>query len=183
MKYIHPLYMACLLLLSLSAPAQIQSDSDEDLLKWSATRKLTWADYKASPDPNSDAAASTTTYLGIEYNMDNNSFGYKITSTFSKTRSWGRHKDAYILSHEQGHFDIAELYARILNKRMSQYSFNRRTYQKDLKKIYDETTDAKEEMQDKYDRETNHSINKVKQAEWLKKIENLLKEYEAYAGY
>src|SRR5258706_16389963 len=82
---------------------------DEELLDWSASRRLTWNDYKAHPNPGNDDAASTTTYLGIEYNITSNSFGYKIQSRFSKTRSWGRYKDDYVLSHEQGHFDIAEI--------------------------------------------------------------------------
>ena len=38
-------------------------------------------------------------------------------------------------------------------------------------------------MQNEYDRETNHSINKDKQTEWLKKIDQLLREYKAFAGY
>lgn len=175
----------CLLpvLFSLVAAGQNTAGKNEDLLKWSPSRKLSWSDYKASPDPESDAAASTTTYLAIEYNISNTDFGFKISSNFSRDRSWGRHKDAYILSHEQGHFDIAEIFARKLYKKMSEYKFNTRTYQKDLKKIYEDITEEKEEMQDDYDRETRHSINKEKQAEWLKKIEALLKEYEDYAGY
>lgn len=178
-----------LLLLSIAllftfVPAGILAQSNnEELLKWNAARKLTWADYKARPDPDSDAAASTTTVLNIEYNISNNSFSYKIKSNFIKNRSWGRHKDAYILSHEQGHFDIAEIFARKLHKEMSAYKFNSRTYQKDLKKIYEEVTDEKEETQNDYDRETRHSINKEKQAEWLKKIEKMLEEYAAYADY
>lgn len=177
--------LCCLILIciSMNGIGQNTSGKDEDLLKWSATRKLSWTDYKASPDPGSDAAASTTTYLGIEYNISNTDFGFKISSTFSRDRSWGRHKDAYILSHEQGHFDIAEVFARKLYKKMSEYKFNTRTYQKDLKKIYEDITEEKEEVQDEYDRATKHSINKEKQVEWLKKIEAMLKEYEAYAGY
>lgn len=172
------------LLLALLLPIDsFAQNPGEEVLKWSPTRKLTWADYKASPDPSSDAAASTTTYLSIEYNITSNSFGYAIKSHFSKDRSWGRHKDAYILSHEQGHFDIAEIFARKLHKEMSEYKFNSRTYQKDLKKIYEEVTDEKEEMQNEYDRETRHSINKEKQAEWLKKIGKMLEEYAGYADY
>ena len=93
------------------------------------------------------------------------------------------HKTDYILSHEQGHFDIAEIFARKLYKKMSEYKFNRRTYQKELNKIYQDILDEKEEIQNDYDRETNHSINKEKQAEWLKKLKRLLEEYEDYAGY
>ena len=161
----------------------IGQGKDEELIPWSASRKLTWADYKAKPDPQADAAASTTTYLGIEYSMRNNGFGYKITCSFSKNRSWGLHQNDHILGHEQGHFDIAEIHARKLNKQMGQYSFNKNSYQQDLRKIYQDILKEKEAMQDLYDLETNHSINKVRQAEWLTKIANLLEEYKAFAGY
>ena len=93
------------------------------------------------------------------------------------------HKTAYILSHEQGHFDLAEVYARKLYKKVQEYRFHQKNYRKDLQKIYKEILDEKEEMQSKYDRETNHSINKEKQVEWLKKIEKMLEEYKDYADY
>lgn len=176
LKYTIPFF----LLVTSSLFAQ---SSEEELLDWSATRKLTWADYKSSPEPDSDAAASTTTYLGISYDISNRSFSYKIESRFSKTRSWGLHKTAYILSHEQGHFDIAEIFARKLNKKMSEYKFDRRTYEKHLNKIYDDVTKEKTAFQNKYDRETNHSINKEEQAKWLKLIETMLEESDAYADY
>ena len=180
MKYI----LKYFLLFFLLAPSALFAQSnDEELLDWSASRKLSWADYKANPKPESDAAASTTTYLGIDYNISSTSFSYRIQSRFSKTRSWGLHKTDYILSHEQGHFDIAEIFARKLNKKMSEYSFNKRTYQQDLNKIYHDILDEKEKMQNDYDKETNHSINKEKQAEWLKKIKAKLDEYEDFAGY
>ncbi len=179
MKNLLPWFLFALLL----PPAMIAQSKDEDLLNWDANRKLTWADYKARPDPSSDAAASTTTYLGIEYNIKTDRFSFKIQSRFSRDRSWGLHKTEYILSHEQGHFDIAEIFARKLNMKMSNYRFDRKTYDKDLRKIYQEIIDGKEEMQDKYDKETNHSINKVRQEEWLKKISEMLEEYKAYADY
>ncbi|OSZ80746.1 hypothetical protein CAP36_05735 [Chitinophagaceae bacterium IBVUCB2] len=157
--------------------------ANEELLEWNSSKRLTWADYKGNVDRNSDAAASTTTYLAIEYHIKNSKFTYSIQSRFSKTRSWGLYKTAYILSHEQGHFDIAEVFARKLHKKMSEYKFNSKTYQKDLKKIYDKILEEKEETQNAYDGETRHSINKTKQAEWLKKIEQMLKEYEDYADY
>jgi predicted secreted Zn-dependent protease len=159
-----------------------QSDNEE-LVKWNASKKLTWADYKSKPDPTSDAAASTTTYLKVEYNISSTKFDFKIESFFSKTRSWGLHKTAYILSHEQGHFDIAEVYARKLYKALSEYKFNKRTYQKDLEKIYKKVTDEKGETQNDYDKETKHSINKTRQAEWLVKIAEMLEEYEDWSGY
>jgi len=155
----------------------------EELIDWSEERPLTWEDYRGKPDPESDAAASTTTYLAIEYNLKGNEFQYQIRSRFSCDRSWGLHKTAYILSHEQGHFDIAEIFARVLNKKMSEYVFDRKTYQKELRKIYEDVVEAKEKMQEKYDKETNHSIYKAKQAEWLIKIKEMLEETAPYADY
>lgn len=173
-----------ILLLLASVPLQLFAQTrHEELLDWDANRRLSWADYKAKPDQNSDAAASTTSILVISYNISSTGFTYKIECRFSKTRSWGLHKTEYILSHEQGHFDIAEIFARKLHKKMSEYRFNKRTYQKDLDKIYEEVVKEKEKMQNDYDRETNHSINKEKQAEWLQKIRQLLEEYKNYADY
>lgn len=155
----------------------------EELLAWSASRKLTWSDYKASPDPNSDAAATTACYLLFSYTVRNEEISYRIESKFSKTKSWGLHKTAYILSHEQGHFDLAEIFARKLYKKLKEYRFSKKSYQKDLQKIYRDIQEEKDKMQHQYDRETNHSINKEKQAEWLKKIEKMLEEYTDFANY
>ncbi len=179
-----PLATKYLFLLSLLLPFAVQAqDKDEELVDWNSSQRLTWADYKARPETGSDAAASTTTYIGIEYTIRQRDFSFSIRCRFSKKRSWGIHKTAYILSHEQGHFDIAEIHARKLNKAMSEYEFNKKTYQKDLRNIYDQVMQEKEDMQNRYDKETNHSINKTKQAEWLKKIEEMLEEYKDYAGY
>lgn len=168
----------------LSVPLLLIAQSrNEELLDWDANRRLTWADYKARPDQDSDAAASTASVLAVSYNISSAGFTYKIECRFSKTRSWGLHKTDYILSHEQGHFDIAEIFARKLHKKLSEYQFNKKTYQKDLDKIYEEIVQGKDKMQNDYDRETNHSINKEKQAEWLQKIRQELDVYKNFADY
>jgi hypothetical protein len=156
---------------------------NEELLKWNKTRKLTWEDYKAAPDTTEGYAASTTTYLNIDYTFTQNGFSFKIHSGFSKTRSWGLNKSANVLHHEQGHFDIAEIFARKLYRQMKEYRYNNRTYKEDLTAIYDNIVAEKAKMQDDYDRETNHSLNRQKQKEWLKKIEDMLEDYEPWAGY
>lgn len=167
----------------LSLPLFAQAQDGEELINWSAIKKLTWTDYKGKADISTGAAASTATYLGIDYNFSPEGFSYKINCSFSKTKSWGLHKNDHILGHEQGHFDIAEIFARKLNQKMKKYKFDRNTYKTDLKKIYEDILTEKEEMQNKYDEETNHSIIKDKQADWLKKIQKLLEEYKSYAGY
>ncbi|MDP9230399.1 MAG: hypothetical protein M3O67_06985 [Bacteroidota bacterium] len=157
-------------------------DNDE-FIDWSESRRLGWDDFVAPVNNKSDAAASTSTYLGLEYNIRDNSFNYRIACRFYKTKSWGLVKNNWILNHEQGHFDITEIFARLLNKAMSEYVFNYKTYRKDVNTIYQNYMKQKELFQELYDTETDYSRNKKVQEEWLKKIEVLLKETEEYANY
>lgn len=156
---------------------------DNDLIDWKANRPLVWDDYKGTPNPASDAAALTATYLAIEYEMNEKGVDWTIKCQFSKPRSWVKAKTDHILLHEQGHFDIAEIFARKLNKKMEEYKFDRNTYQKDLKAIYDGITTDKENFQQQYDKETDHSRKKEQQAEWTEKIKKTLKELDAYSDY
>ena len=176
------IYLFLLALLSVATPGLTQ-DKNEELIDWSSSRRLTWADYKAEPDKSSDAAAITTSYLGIQYNFSDGKITFNIVCKFSKNKSWGLYKNAHILEHEQGHFDITEIFARKLNKETSEYKFDKKSYQKDLQKIYDDVMKAKEKLQTQYDSETDFSRNKDKQAEWLVKIAKMLADTEAYANY
>ncbi len=172
------------LIVIVAMPAfSFSQNSDEELMEWTSSRQLTWNDYKGNPDPNSDAAASTTTYLGIEYKMDEKGLAWNIQCRFSKSRSWGRNKTDFILRHEQGHFDIAEIFARKLNKKMTEYQFDKTTSKSDLKNIYSGVTAEKETFQDLYDKETDHSRKKEIQEEWLKKIVRMLNELKDYSNY
>jgi len=161
----------------------LAQDKNEELIDWNSGHRLIWNDYKGAPDLNSDAAATTTSYLGIEYNLRNNKVTYKIACRFSKNKSWGLYKTDHILGHEQGHFDITEIFARSLNKKTGEYVFNKNSYQQDLQKIYNDIVKEKEILQNQYDKETDFSRNKEKQAEWLKRIKEMLEDLEDYAGY
>jgi len=156
---------------------------NDQFIEWSAVKRLTWDDYLAKPSSLSDAAAITSTALGVEYHLKNNTLTYTITCRFSKASSWGRHKTDYILQHEQGHFDITELFARKLAKELKTYKFNPHKYQDDVSKIYKKLMDEKEEYQNKYDKETDFSRNKELQAEWLQKIRDALDDLDEYANY
>ncbi len=157
--------------------------NDGEFLDWDWDRMLTWDDYLGPADVNSDAAATTSTTLGIEYKIRNNNVFHRIICRFSKVKSWGRHKTKYILAHEQAHFDITEIFARKLNKAMLEYRFNPNTFKKDLDKIYNEVVDAKLAYQNRYDKETDHSRNKKVQEEWLVRIEEDLVATDAWSNY
>lgn len=180
MKNLRKYLFLCTFFLPLFLSAQYQKG---DVVKWSADRKLAWKDYLAKPDPSNGAAAITSTYIGIQNSYTDKSFSYTISSGFIKNKSWVRVQDDHVLKHEQGHFDITEIYARKLFKALREYRFNRNTVEKDVDKIYDDVLKEKDEMQRQYDRETDFSRDKEKQREWLKKIDVMLNELKVYANY
>jgi hypothetical protein len=178
-KNIVPAVLLCCTALLLSFSHQ----SEDDFIDWSATRKLRWEDFRGTPESGSDRAALSAIMINIDFSFSNNNFKWKITCRFNKKKSWGRTKTDYILSHEQAHFDITEAHARKLHQKLKIYSFNPKTYQKDLQAIYQQIVKEENEMQTQYDTETNHSINKDKQAEWLVKVSKLLVETKEFADY
>ncbi|NML20675.1 DUF922 domain-containing Zn-dependent protease [Pseudoflavitalea sp. G-6-1-2] len=167
-----------IVLLSLHpVPQQVSS------IPWNESRKLTWTDFLAKPDPVSGNAAMTNSVINIEFNIDDTSLDYTISCRFDKNRSWVKVRTAPVLQHEQGHFDIAEIYARKLNKEMKALSFNAATIKNDVNVIYDKIMAVYQQVQHQYDQETDFSRNKPKQAEWLAKIAADIKSLEAHAGY
>jgi hypothetical protein len=169
-----------LLAFSLSASCQ---GNEEQMIAWKESRPLTWDDYKGRPDTNSDAAASTSTFLKVEFHVSQGEFSYSIQCAFSPAQSWGRSKTPGILKHEQGHFDITEVFARKLHQQLVAYRFNPSSYKTDLSQIYNTITREKEKFQDQYDRETDHSRKPEEQEKWSRKIAGMLKELKDYAGY
>lgn len=160
-----------------------EREEDENFIPWITERRLTWEDFLCEPQRNTDAVASTSTALGIAYQVRNNELSYQITCNFSKTRSWGLLKTPYILAHEQGHFDITELFARKLHQQLTEYKLNKKTFKQDINEIYQGVVKAKESFQYLYDGQTDHSRNKAKQQMWLERIAELLEESEPYADY
>ncbi|RYD94296.1 MAG: DUF922 domain-containing protein [Sphingobacteriales bacterium] len=127
--------------------------------------------------------ASTSTSLGLSYQMKDGELTYNITCNFQKTKSWGLMKTDYILAHEQGHFDITELCARRLYQELAGHQFERRTFKAELTRMYNDIVAQKEAMQNTYDNETDHSRNRKVQAEWMTRIEQELEATQGYAAY
>lgn len=167
-------------LLSTSTPAKEDQGS---LIAWKADRKLTWSDFKARPVAGATNAALTSSNINFNFSYGTKGFTYSISCNFDKNKSWVRVKTDYILAHEQAHFDIAEIHARKLNMRLSQYKYNEKTVGTDLDKIYNEVMKEQHQLQLLYDKETNHSLNSKKQKEWLKKISDLLASLSPFANY
>jgi hypothetical protein len=153
------------------------------LIEWSPSRKLSWQDFKAAPDGASSNAALTSSSINVEFGYDDNELNFTIKCRFDKSKSWVRVRNAGILAHEQGHFDIAEIHARKLNKALKAYRFNPKTVSEDVNTIYDSIMSEHHQAQNEYDRDTDFSRNKEQQAVWLKRVAENLQQLRSFAGY
>jgi hypothetical protein len=156
------------------------SKPNTDTLYWNDGIKLTWDDFKGKGINSGGYAALTYTVIALDYDINSNgqTFNPKFTvkCAFLKSKSWVKRNDpssktAEILVHEQLHFTIAEITARKLrrNLKAQQYTKN---YKKEINEIYNKTLEEGEKMQARYDKETNHSINKEAQKRWSYLIES-----------
>lgn len=168
---------------SVTAVADPVREEDAERIPWLAHRKLTWDDFQSTPVAASETVALTSTSLGLNYKVLNSSIQYQVTCYFTKHKSWATMKTDYILAHEQGHFDITELYARKLHQELQAYVYNRRTYKQDISEIYRNVVQEKEALQMAYDRQTDHSRNRKVQAEWQERIDQMLLDSDFYAAY
>ncbi|MEJ7767283.1 MAG: DUF922 domain-containing protein [Chitinophagaceae bacterium] len=162
-------------------PAIIQGD--ENTIQWKAFPRLSWNDFKASPPPNATNAALTSSGILMKFSSNGESLTYQISCNFVKINSWGRVKNDHILSHEQGHFDIAEIFARKLNKDLKAYQVNGNSVSKDVNTIYKNVMAGLLEMQTLYDGQTDHSRDHTQQKIWLERINGNLAALDNYSGY
>lgn len=164
----------------------VGSVSNEETMSWHETSKLTWADFKANPDLESDAVALTASGITFGYSVKTSGkkivdFSTTVEAHFYPNKSWylKDKSNIHILGHEQLHFDITELYARMFRQQISKLKVNQNV-KKQLNKLHEAINIAVNETQRKYDKETQHSINAVKQREWDNFIEKELKRLEQF---
>lgn len=154
-----------------------------EFMQWTAARKLNWNDFKATPPENASHAALTSSGIMFSFSTDGKSFRYELGCNFDRNGSWGRVKNNHILSHEQGHFDIAEIYTRKLNQALQNYRFRSGPFNKDVNAIYQDTIKELEQTQNQYDQQTDHSINELQQKNWLARITTSLNNLEDFSNY
>lgn len=160
-----------------------QAKDPASLIEWTSDKRLTWSDFKGTPDAGSTNAALTSSSITIEFGYSSRGMNYGIKCRFNTASSWGRIKNEHILAHEQGHFDLAELHARKLNKALKAYVFNSKTVSKDVNAIYDTIMKEHHQLQQEYDEATDHSRKVTAQKEWEEKIAVALKSLEKFQEY
>jgi len=155
----------------------------ENNIYWSKDHQLKWEDFLGKTPANSKHGAISNIGVDPHYDCSNGMLEVEIKSYFDKTKSWSK-KDKQTpeaLKHEQGHFDIAEFYARKFRKEMQENKFKSTNVKNKFDKINQKVIREHAAYQDLYDKETDHHKNASKQTEWNDKITKELAELEAYS--
>ncbi|SDI03423.1 DUF922 domain-containing protein [Winogradskyella thalassocola] len=162
------------------------STSNEESMTWNESAKLTWADFKATPNLESDAVALTASGITFGYSVNTSGerivdFSTSVEAHFYPSKSWYIQDkgNAYILAHEQLHFDITELYARKFRAQIKKLVVNQNVKDQ-MNRLHAKINEAVNETQKRYDAQTNHSMNREMQKEWEITIQKELREFEDY---
>jgi hypothetical protein len=152
------------------------------MIVWSESRKLTWQDFQKLAPANRDADSKTTAEIWHEerWLCPSTKLHPTIVAVFDRDESWVIDEvksDDRLLRHEQLHFDLAEVYARILREKLSAFKIRCRyekSIQAQINVIADNNVKDLQVEQDRYDLETKHGLNEKAQTEWEKKIKAML---------
>lgn len=149
---------------------------DEDTVYYTPIRPLTWADFKDTPRNNQFGAEVFAGFGFDQYSkMQNGIVNVFITTKVfvPKSGSWVRadNRNGYALNHEQRHFDLAKIVAERFKQGVLQANLNLDNYEGFLGPHYFETLRQMNRLQDQYDTETRHGLDRGMQEFWDKKID------------
>ena len=156
-------------------------------INWKEDQKLGWDNFKSSVNRKSNPDVVAYTHCGWEYSVVKSTnpkspVTIEISTIFNEDRSWKDVKriNDYVLLHEQKHFDIAEIFARKLRKEVSEKIKTSGDYDKVFKTIYNTISTDYRNYQISYDKDTQHGMNKEKQAEYNAAISEQLDNLKSY---
>ena len=156
--------------------------TEDNLIYWKESERLKWSDFIGPANTKTSMQALTFSSVKVSSHSEGNEIIADVVCFFDKNKSWTKDTThALLLKHEQLHFDITELHARIIRQKISLIK------EKDPKKkleaisktVQSVMNDCRAE-QDKYDEQTQHGILEAKQDEWVASVKKRLTQYAAY---
>ena len=155
-------------------------DKNATDLEWN-DKTLSWDDFAGDVNPYSTADAATSVRIVATPYFHHSKIHYRVNTYFIREHSWYRNRSEQLLSHEQLHFDLAELYARKVRKKISEYQRQGvrdvHAYNAAIQRILDESN----RIDVNYDERTLHGCLSEKQALWKKNIWVQLKALEPFS--
>jgi Bacterial protein of unknown function (DUF922) len=182
MAIFYPMVKIAFLLVFFALAAHSQTDADASLdeLAWNEFYKIQWEDFQGVPNKNSMGDAGTAVQIKAKPFLVDKEIHYDVVAIFSRTKSWSRDQSASLLAHERLHFDIAELYARKIRKKIKELRDsgvnNIKTYNRAIHELLLESNQADQQ----YDLETLHGALSKKQRVWTESIKEELADLSRY---
>lgn len=156
------------------------------MITWSAGRRLTLADFQARAPLSNPLSASTSSNIKADAACKDYVFSSTVAATFDPNTSWVRNSQKAseaLLRHEQLHFDITEVYTRIMRQRLQLFAAKANCEK--LQPAFNNVTKLVyadwDREQNHYDQETNHGLNAVRQAAWEKQTAAKLEMLKPFA--
>ena len=158
-----------------------QNINYQDSINWRNTYQLKGSDFKGVPDTLSNTAALTSTIITYRLYKKDTEYKVVVYCYFLRQASWNLYKNnSTLLKHEQGHFDIAELFARKFRQALKNVNLNSYTINRDIDTILNRILLEKELLDSLYDKETDFCNNIKKQSFWSKKILKEIKDLDNF---
>lgn len=182
---------------------QSPADPESDVKVWQAQAPLTWEDFQAQP-PSSPYAAQTVWTWGLQsptviacapvqdraWSCTARFERVLVEALFLKGFSWVKSSakgSSSLLAHEQGHFDLAEVFARRAAKALEPLAASAgaqervdaedqalEQFQQRVNLAVEAWLQSAQTEQDRYDRETRHGTDRAQQSRWTSSIHALL---------
>ncbi|MFD2785174.1 DUF922 domain-containing protein [Hymenobacter rubripertinctus] len=164
-------------------PSVAQVTPPAPKLEWHADRLLTWDDFKARPNTDRLEALTSST-IDATIGCIDYAFSGQVRAVFTPSESWVRNAaraTPALLRHEQVHFDLTEVHARLLRQKLTLIKFDCLHLQPAFNNLTKVAFLTWQRDEAKYDQETNHGLNAPKQQEWDQKTQQRLQALAAYA--
>ncbi len=147
-----------------------------DTVYYSPQRPLAWSDFTGNPAKPSRYAAAVFPSFSYEGRTEVKQGVLHLYLDMKvymlQSSSWVKpgNKDAYCLNHEQKHFDIAKLVAERFKQKITPAILSVADYNSIIQYHFIESFREMNQLQEQYDTETQHGLNKQAQEQWNKRI-------------
>jgi hypothetical protein len=184
--------MKFLLALSFAVCTAILSAQDIAAIEYSPDRDFNWSMFKGKINPRhiaemgSNTGAVTVSSLSYKSQVYGRTAKIRVSALFNPTESWTRYPKLNhpneALNHEKRHFDICEIYARKIRKAITLAHLDRKNFNQQVDYIFKKIVVDYRAAQNRYDRETKHSIDEDQQERWNAIIDAELKSLAEYSN-
>jgi hypothetical protein len=156
------------------------------VVTWEQHPALSWTDFQGRPRRStSEPSAVTATGFRVQLECHEGALDIRVAVEFYMKSSWVKpaRKSPELLRHEQGHFDITELYARKMRRAVRDASIgceDDRRAEAAGRRIFDQMDREWEKAEKQYDSETKDGTDLLKQKEASEGIARELAELSGY---